>query len=198
MLFWEFIFKPFVFISIIGLILLYLLYVKYNKQALLLLRILRNTMVVLFKKNKEIKKNEFYHYSKTVFANNYLLIKFDFTNAIWFKFRGITTKSRCGEIVFNSINIESKEVILEVQGFFRKKVYKIQINPTHQIISDTFKTTISKLIDLNERIHIPVLKVVERKTSLNSFPIQLKEKSTQIEKKKIKIKLSAYNQHEFL
>ena len=196
--FWDLVFKPSSFIVLVSIILLYLLYLKHSEKFRFFIQIFLNILKVLLKKNKKIEKIELHYSYKSVFANSYFIIKYNFENAIWFKFIGITTKSRSGEIVFNSSNIKSKEIKLVVQGFFRKQVYHIEIHPTLELKSDHFRTTLKNLSDLQEKFHAPIFQIAERKTILSSFIIELKNENPVIKKSQLKLNLSPYNQNHFL
>ena len=196
--FWELIFKPSSFIVLASIILLYLLYMKHSEKFLFIIQIIQNIIKVLLKSNKKLEKIELHYSYKSVFANSYFVIKFNFKNALWYKFIGITTKSRSGEIVFNSSNIKSKKIKLVVQGFFRKQVYYIEVHPTLELKSDPFKTTIKHLSYLQERLHVPLFQIVDRKTALTPFLLDIKKRNPLIKKSNLKINLSPYNQNQFL
>ena len=162
MQFWEFIFKPTSFIVLIVIISMYFLFIKYSKSFKLVLNIIKNAFKILFKKNKKIEKVELHYFNKTVFTNSYFIINFNFENAIWFKFKGITTKSRSGEIVFDIENLKQTQIILIVQGFFRKKVYKIEVIPEVEFNSENFKLQLHQIENVSKKTNLFPLKLNER------------------------------------
>ena len=195
---WQFIFKPTTFIVLIAIITMYFLFMKYSETFKLVLNIIKNAFKILFKKHKKIEKNELHYFIKSVFANSYFIIKFNFENAIWFQFKGITTKSRSGEIVFNLENLKQKEIILIVQGFFRKKVYKIELLPVLELNTENFKLQLHYISNASKKTNLFPLKLIERVLKFKSRFISIKRNVPIVKKQSIDIKLTAYNQNNFL
>ena len=59
---------------------------KYAERFKLVLNIIKNTFKILFKRSKKIEKIELHYFIKSVFANSYFVIKFNFENAISYKY----------------------------------------------------------------------------------------------------------------
>ena len=198
MQFWEFIFKPTSFIVLIVIISMYFLFMKYSKSFKLVLNIIKNAFKILFKKNKKIEKVELHYFNKTVFTNSYFIINFNFENAIWFKFKGITTKSRSGEIVFDIENLKQTQIILIVQGFFRKKVYKIEVIPEVEFNSENFKLQLHQIENVSKKTNLFPLKLIERILKFKPRFILIKRNNPIVLQKNVDIKLTSYNQNNFL
>ena len=195
---WQFIFKPTSFIVLIAIISMYFLFMKYAEAFKLLLNIITNAFKILFKRNKKIEKIELHYFIKSVFANSYFVIKFNFENAIWFQFKGITTKSRSGEIVFDIENLKQTQIILIVQGFFRKKIYKIEVVPEVELNTENFKLQLHQIKNVSKKTNLFPLKLIERGLKFKPSFIAIKRNNPIIKKQTIDIKLSAYNQNNFL
>lgn len=198
MQFWEFIFKPTSFIVLIAIISMYFLFMKYSEASKLVLNIIKNAFKILFKRNKKIEKIELHYFIKSVFANSYFIIKFDFKNAIWFQFKGITTKSKGGEIVFDIENLKQTQLVLIVQGFFRKKVYEIEVISEVEFNTENFKLQLHKIKNVSTKSNLFPVRLVERSLKLKPSFIAIKRNDLIVNQQSINLKLSPYNQNQFL
>ena len=177
---------------------MYFLFMKYSEVFKLVLNIIKTTFKILFKRNKKIEKIELHYFIKTVFANSYFIIKFNFENAIWFQFKGITTKSRSGEIVFDIENLKQTQLVLIVQGFFRKKVYEIEVIPEVELNTENFKLQLHKIKSVSSKSNLFPVKLVERSLKLKPSFIAIKRNNLIVYQQSVNLKLSPYNQNQFL
>lgn len=129
-----------------------------------------------------------------LFENGFTLIRYRFKNATYYKFGKQNTLEK--EIkIFNLKNIE-KEQTLTVYGFFRKKTYKIILNPSLKLENSSFSTEFS---NLNLRlVETKPLKIgfVEKPPTLKKFYVN--NSKIKILNKKIIIKNNSFNQNEFI
>lgn len=95
-------------------------------HLILNLRILKRIPSLLLHREKAISLASF-KYLYDINSNDTLIIRFDFKNALWYKFDGIKTLSGRHIIVRNSTL--NTEIPLTVQGIFRKRCYLIKLQP---------------------------------------------------------------------
>jgi hypothetical protein len=196
--FWEFVFNPIGLVIIFTTISLYLLYMKFNDSFRLILHIAINTFKILFRKKKKIKKIELHYACKSIFNKSYLTVKFHFDNAIWFQFKGIAIKASNGEIVFDIKNLKQKEIVFVVQGFFRKKVYEIEVVPDLALNAYSFKLQLHNLTNFSKKENLFPALLIKRVVNLKSRILAIKMNTPTVKKENINIKLSPYNQNNFI
>ena len=150
--------------------------------------------VILFRKRKRIDLLYLNYETEQLFENSYIIIRYRFRNALWFRFENHSTIEK--QIKIFDLNNIDKELTLTVFGFFNKKEYKLKFAPKLTLDSNQFKTSISKLsLKLYEQ-DIPnlapktvFLKLEEPK----SFSKNIKIKSNSIQ-----INTNSFNQNEFI
>lgn len=102
-------------------------------------------LAILFKKNKRLQKLSFEYYQNWQFENAYLVVDFNFKNAVWFRIGKFKSFDFSKPIILNLENIQSDTIIFEVFGFFQKQVYEINLNIETRINTQPFKTKIDNI-----------------------------------------------------
>lgn len=84
---------------------------------------------ILFRRRKRIELLQLEYSRKYLFDNSYLIIKYRFKNALWYKFKKLKTTTEKHGAVFNLKSIDATDIALTAYGFFQKKVYHISVVP---------------------------------------------------------------------
>lgn len=157
-----------------------------NKLHFLLIVIIRFIKIAV-ESNRAIKLEYLNHNGDQLFGSSFLVIKYNFQNALYFKINNQTTFSYTPK-VFNLSEI-TNPIEFVVYGFFQKQTYYIKFEPTMTLNSKSFNTSISNLnIEQNNPSNL----------ILSIKNIQNKIISTKIKKQKIKILTNPFNQKEFI
>jgi hypothetical protein len=133
---------------------------------------------ILFKRRKRIELLQLEYSRKYLFDNSYLIIKYRFKNALWYKFKKLKITTEKHAAVFNLKNINSTDIALTVYGFFQKKVYHISVMPENILVSQRFITAISGIN--KETAFMPSLKPNVSKPIVVISQIQLKKTYIQV------------------
>ena len=142
---------------------------------------------IIFKSNRTIQLGYLKHNADNLFDSSFLVIKYNFQNALYYKINNQTTLSDTPK-VFNLSEI-TNPIEFVVYGFFERQTYYIAFQPSLTLNSNSFVTSISNLkIELNN----------PSKLSLKLKSIQNKIKTPKIKKQKIKILTNPFNQKEFI
>ena len=152
--------------------------------------------VLLFKWNKNIKTIQLSYFREWRFEKSYLIIHFNFKNAIWYQLKNIKRINCLQPIILNLENIKEKQIEFTVYGFFRKKTYLIDVVKTETLITKTFKTEI-KQINIIEQIASSIL-VKIKKPILEKQIIRLEQNNIETNIKPITLNFKNYSQKEFI
>ncbi len=144
---------------------------------------------ILFRRRKRIELLQLEYSRKYLFDNSYLIIKYRFKNALWYKFKKLKTTTEKHGAVFNLKSIDATDIALTAYGFFQKKVYHISVVPENVLISKRFITIVSGIN--KETAFTPSLKLGVPK------PIVVIPK-IHIKKAAIKLNQSPYTQTDFI
>ena len=154
------------------------------------------TFVLLFKWNKNIKPIQLSYFREWRFEKSYLIIDFNFKNAIWYQLKNIKRINCLQPIILNLENIKEKQLEFTVFGFFRQKTYLIDIVKSETLITETFKTEI-KQINIIQQIATSI-KVKINKPILEKQIIRIEQNNLETNIKPINLNFKNYNQKEFI
>lgn len=149
-------------------------------------------VLILFKRKKQIKKIDFGYYKNWHFNNAYLIIDFQFKNAIWYKVGNIKSLDFSKPLILNLENIDAESIDVEVFGFFQKHVYTIYLEKIAELNSEPFKTQTQNLNNLELiqnkiRFRLSDFEITNRKNVLNFENIKVETPTFQINYKPFKI-----------
>ena len=133
---------------------------------------------VLFSQNRQLKKITFGYFRNWQFDNSYLLIDFQFENAIWFEVCGIKSVDFSKPIVLNLENIKTDKIDFTVYGFSEKQTYEITPNNVSRVATKEFKTTIKNIssIQIQEQqtlVSVPKFDFLSPKPQIKSQEISV-------------------------
>jgi hypothetical protein len=152
--------------------------------------------VLLFKWNKDIKPIQLSYFREWRFEKSYLIIHYNFKNAVWYQLKSIKRINCLQPIILNLENIKEKQIEFTVYGFFRNKTYLIDIAKSESLITETFKTEI-KHVNIIEQIATSFnLKI--KKSRLEKQIIHLEQNNIETNIKPITLNLKNYTQKEFI
>lgn len=113
---------------------------------------------ILLRRKRDIQLLQLEYSKKYLFDKSYLIIKYQFKNAVWYEFKTLKRTTQKSPVIFNITNLNRTSIILVVHGFFKKEVYTIEIKPENTIDTKNFKTRIS---NINNKItFIPSLQLL--------------------------------------
>lgn len=153
-------------------------------------------LVLLFKWHKEIKPLQLSYFREWRFEKAYLIIHFNFKNAIWYQLKNIKRINCIKPIILNLENIKEKQIEFTVYGFFRQKTYLIDIVKSETLITETFKTEI-KQINIILQIATSI-KVKIKKPILKKQIIRLEQNNIETNIKPITLNFKNYTQKEYI
>jgi hypothetical protein len=154
------------------------------------------TFVLLFKWNKNIKPIQLSYFREWRFEKSYLIIHFNFKNAIWYQLKNIKRINCLQPIILNLENIKEKQIEFSVYGFFRKEIYLIDIVKSETLITETFKTEINQINIIQQIATSFNLKL--QKPLLEKQIIRLEQNKIETNIKPITLNLKNYNQKEYI
>lgn len=164
------------------------------KKGLFIKTILFRFLIILFKRNKDIELIKLNCETNYLFKNSFVIINYQFDNALWYSFNNKKTLEKNIKI-FNLENIPPSMNII-IHGFFRKKKYSLNFEPSLKIENQNFKTIFLNLsLNLNEN-SIPQLTHYIIETSISKPGIETSKIT--IKKHSFNIKHNNYNQNEFI
>lgn len=144
---------------------------------------------ISFKRTKRLELIQLEYSRKFLFENSYLIIKYRFRNALWYKFKKIKTTTQKNSTVINLKSIDNTIIELIVYGFFQRKVYQISVEPENILFNQRFHT---KIYTVNKKLCItPNLKLVAQKPNVKIPNIKIKTLF-------LKLKQSTYSQTDFI
>jgi len=167
---------------------------KLFKKLKFCLAIMGRAFIILFRRKQGIQLLHLDYGDRHLFENSYIIIRYRFRNALWYRFGGHKTLEK--EIkIFNLKNFE-KEFDFVVYGLFRKKTYKLKFQPELSLNTQSFKTHFQKILVDLEFKSVPNL----------VFPVFICELPTPEVKipkikfagEKITIQNNTYNQTDFI
>ena len=152
--------------------------------------------ILLFKWKKNIKLIQLSYFREWRFEKSYLVIHFNFKNAVWYQLKNIKRINSLEPIFLNLENIKEKQIEFTVHGFFRKETYLIDIIKSETLITETFKTEINQINIVQKIATSLILKL--KKTFLEKQSIRLEQKKIETNIKLITINLKNYTQKEYI
>jgi hypothetical protein len=152
-----------------------------------MLVVITKAIKILFRREKAIKIITFRYTSQYLFDKSYVIIQVVCKNALWYQYGEITTTKE--KVALNISRLKEKQVIVTIQGLFRKRIYKLEIKPHYRLNTNSFKNTVPKLGQ-----NITFLPIV-----LISYPaIQITTPFVQIKHRYTNIIHTLYNQADFI
>lgn len=170
-------------------------YLKYLLEKLHFLKfVIARFLIILFRKKKEIELLYLEYNTEHLFDNSFIIINYQFKNAIYYKFGNYKTLEK--EIkIFNLKNLD-EEFNLTVYGFFRKSTYQLKFEAKLTLESEKFKASSSNFKLKLEKQCFPNLSHPLFCFTLNNPNV----KSSKVKSlnKNITIKTNSFNQNEFI
>lgn len=149
---------------------------------------------IVFKSNRGIQLVYLNHNADLLFESSFLVIKYNFQNALYFKINNQTTLSNTPK-VFNLSEI-TNPIEFVVYGFFQKQTYYIEFEPTLTLNSKSFNTSIS---NLNIELNNPRNLILSMKNIQNKIKTpKVKNQRIKYNNQNIKILTQPFNQKEFI
>lgn len=151
---------------------------------------------VLLRKNKAIYLSHLDFARKYHFNSSYLIIRYQFKNALWYNFRGLKKTTDREIIILNFNKITSFPIELVVHGFFRKEKYVIYAMPEKNLHNASFKTTITGIRGVSCTIKDPDCSPKPVQVRITKPPF--KDRKIIIKHPHIKPQFSLYTQTDFI
>lgn len=149
---------------------------------------------IVFKSNRGIQLVYLNHNADKLFDSSFLVVSYNFQNALYFKINNQTTLSNTPK-VFNLSEI-TNPIEFAVHGFFEKQTYYIEFEPALTLNSNSFVTSISNLnIEVNNTSKL-ILNIKTIQNKINTPKI--KKQTIILNNQKIKILTNPFNQKEFI
>jgi hypothetical protein len=152
--------------------------------------------VLIFKWNKNIKLNELSYFREWRFKKSFLIIHFNFKNAVWYQLKSIKRINCLKPIILNLENIKGDKIELIVYGFFRQEKYLIDISTSETLITESFRTEINQINIIHKIVASFDLKL--KKPLLEKRVISLEQKKIDIDIKPISFNFKNYTQKEYI
>jgi hypothetical protein len=156
----------------------------------------RKIFVLLFKWDKNIKPIQLCYFREWRFEKSYLIIDFNFKNAIWYQLKNIKRINCLQPIILNLENIKEKQIEFTVYGFFRQESYLIDIIKSETLITETFKTEIKQINNIQQIA--TSFKLIIKKPLLEKQIIRLEQNNIETNIKPITLNFKNYIQKEFI
>ena len=99
---------------------------------------------IFFRFRWKLQKINLDYSTDYLFRNSYLLVNYNFRNALWYNFVGIKKTADKEILVFDLQNINPR-IILKVHGFFQTETYYLNAIPKSILDNKTFYTSFSNL-----------------------------------------------------
>lgn len=155
-----------------------------------------NIFVLIFKWNKEIQPIQLSYFRDWRLEKSYLIIHFNFKNAVWYQLQSIKKIDCSKPIILNLENIKESKLELIVYGLFRKKIYIIDTTKNKTITTNSFKTTISNINIVEQIISNLMLKLQKPFFKNEEISLKLNEIETAINP--IHLTFNNFTQKEFI
>ncbi len=152
--------------------------------------------VLFFKWNKNIKLIQLSYFREWRFEKSYLIIHFNFKNAVWYQLKNINKINCLQPIILNLENVKEKQIKFTVYGFFRQETYLIDIVKSESLITETFKTEINQ-INIIQQISTS-LNFKIKKSLLEEQIIHLEQNNLETNIKPISLNFKNYIQKEYI
>lgn len=165
---------------------------------------------LLLKIRKKLQLEYFYYYRYWHFNNAYLIIDFQFKNAIWYKIDNFKSLYSGQPIILNLHNFDSEEIAITVYGFFKKEILKVCIYKTQQLQRGVFHTDIRNLsfepIKIKDiKIERPILVlnnklqlIVPKVTNFQLSPLSFKKNIVNIKTSDLNINIKQYKTADYI
>jgi hypothetical protein len=149
---------------------------------------------IVFKSNRAINLVYLNHNADLLFESSFLVIKYNFQNALFYKINNQTTLSNTPK-VFN-LSVITNPIEFVVYGFFEKQTYYIEFEPSLTFNSKSFNTSISNFnIELNNPSKLNLsIKTIQNKINTP----KIRKQTIILNNQKIKILTQPFNQKEFI
>ncbi len=157
-------------------------------------KIVLRFLLVLFRKDRRLVELHFDSGNEFLFEDSFLIIKYRFKNAIYYKVNNKLTLDNHIKI-FNIKNINTAIPFI-VYGWFEKKHYLIEVQPDKSLNSDPFKTKFSNLSVSLTTIAIP--KLVANQIDIKTKNVAIESSKVYMANNKILIKTNSFTQNDFL
>lgn len=112
---------------------------------------------ILFHIKKDIKLLHFSYANKYQFDNAYVVIRYQFKNALWYNFKHIKRTTAKEIIVLNLKNVPEMPIKLVVYGFFRKKNIPISVAVEQTLEGKLFGAELKNVKDARCFVHPVIL-----------------------------------------
>lgn len=163
-----------------------------NSSIRFLFNVTSKWLFTLFKRNRVLKEIKFNHYKNWHFKTAYLIVQFEFENAIWINVEG--SKRICSHfpIIINLENFQKDFFEIIIHGFSSKRKYQIAINTEAQIDNATFKTTTYQIknIYLQDQIiqqNISKAELINHCISVKRHPINTSYQKSELKHSNFKL-----------
>lgn len=144
---------------------------------------------IMFRRKRGIKLLQLDYSRKFLFDKSFLVVQYQFKNALWYNFKELKKTTHKQSIVFNLSNINKSCIVLIVHGFLQKKVYQLAVQTENILITNTFQTEFSSF---NSQINFsPSLKLLSNKPVVKISKINIKNDP-------LIINYSPYNETDFI
>lgn len=136
---------------------------------------------LLFQRNRTLEIVAFNYFKNWHFNNAYLVIDYQFKNAIWFRVGSVKHSNFANPIVIDLENINTNHLTFEIFGFLQKQTLRIDLQKhTHltstefrpELITSQFQTRVALSNIAN--LSIRNVKTLVPKSQIKSFPIKIK------------------------
>lgn len=164
---------------------------------------------LLFQRNRKLEVVAFNYFKNWHFNNAYLVVDYQFKNAIWFRVGSVKHSSLDVPIVINLENIKTNDLTFEVFGFLQKQTLRIDLKKhmhltstefRRELITSQFQTIVASSINKIAYLNIRNLKILIPKPQIYSAPIKIKrfnpilpQRLRNINLKNISLNLNQYN-----
>lgn len=157
---------------------------------------LRSGIIVLCKQNKALEKIEFDYYKEWHFDNAYLVVEFQFKNALWFRIGNFRSAKFDKRIVLNIQNVDSETLPFEVFGLNQKQTFQIQLQKELTLETGTFKTRITN----HNRLKLQPFQLLSRTPKIGITPYIPIVKRTELraESKPVQMKYNQFKTEDFI
>lgn len=130
------------------------------------------------------------------FDSSYLIIRYQFKNALWYNFKGLKKTTDREIIILNFNKITRFPIELIVHGFFRKERYVIYAMPEKTLHNTSFKIAIKGIREIN--CNLPSIDCRAKPIRINIDKAPLKNRKIIITNPDIKLDPSPFTQTDFI
>lgn len=164
---------------------------------------------LLFQRNRKLEVIAFNYFKNWHFNNAYLVVDYQFKNAIWFRVDSVKHSNLDVPIVFDLENIKTNDLTFEVFGFLQKQTLRIDLQKhihltstefRPELITSKFQTIVASSINKIANLNIRNVKILVPKPQIYSAPIEIKrvnpvlpQRLHNINLKNISLNLNHYN-----